>query len=83
MSRGVDGKKRTAYTIAAFQFFMLSYADDLVLLAPSPMELQALLIRLQTFCTANSLNINIAKTKAMFVNCDVYMSIWKSVIETV
>jgi hypothetical protein len=38
-SKGSDSKQRNIYTIAALQIFMLAYADDLVLLAPSPVEL--------------------------------------------
>ena len=35
-AEGTCRAKRTAYTIASLQLFMLLYADDIVLLAPSP-----------------------------------------------
>ena len=35
----IDGSKRRAYTIASLQLFLLAFADDLVLIAPSPTEL--------------------------------------------
>jgi hypothetical protein len=38
-SRGIGKQLRYAYTIASLQLFMLAFADDLVLLAPSPEEL--------------------------------------------
>jgi hypothetical protein len=38
-SRGIGKQLRFAYTIASLQLFMLAFADDLVLLAPSPEEL--------------------------------------------
>jgi hypothetical protein len=38
-SRGIGKSLRYAYTIASLQLFMLAFADDLVLLAPSPTEL--------------------------------------------
>jgi hypothetical protein len=42
----------------------------LVLIAPSPMELQLLMNCFVRFCNINDLDINIGKTKAMFVNCN-------------
>jgi phage host-nuclease inhibitor protein Gam len=48
---------------------MLAFADDLVLMAPSPEELQKLTDQLVAFCKANSLEINVGKTQAMYVNC--------------
>ena len=35
----INGIKRRAYTIASLQIFLLAFADDLVLLAPDPVEL--------------------------------------------
>ena len=35
----IDGSKRRAYTIASLQLFLLSFADDIVLIAPSPRDL--------------------------------------------
>ena len=37
--RNIIGSKRRAYTIASLQLFLLAFADDLVLVAPSPEEL--------------------------------------------
>ena len=39
VSRGIGHQLRHAYTIASLQLFMLAFADDLVLMAPSPEEL--------------------------------------------
>jgi hypothetical protein len=38
-SNNIDGTKRHAFTIASLQMFVLAFADDLVLLAPSPLDL--------------------------------------------
>ena len=35
----ISKRQRFAYTIASLQLFMLAFADDLVLIAPSPTEL--------------------------------------------
>ena len=35
----INNSKRHEYTIASLQLFMLAFADDLVLIAPSPFEL--------------------------------------------
>ena len=37
--KNVNNSKRHAYTIASLQLFLLAFADDIVLLAPSPDEL--------------------------------------------
>ena len=47
---------------------MLTFADDLILLAPFPEELQRLMDTCVQFCTENGLQINVKKTKAMYVN---------------
>jgi hypothetical protein len=39
VSKGIGKRQRFAYTIASLQLFMLAFADDLVLIAPSPTEL--------------------------------------------
>ena len=49
---------------------MLAFADDLVLVAPSSVELQLLFNCFASFCAMNDLHINIDKTKAMYVNCN-------------
>jgi hypothetical protein len=38
-AKNVNNSKRHAYTIASLQLFLLAFADDIVLLAPSPDEL--------------------------------------------
>ena len=48
---------------------MLAFADDIVLIAASPRELQLLVDKFVQFCQQNALAVNITKTKAMFVNC--------------
>jgi Reverse transcriptase (RNA-dependent DNA polymerase) len=35
-AHAINGNKRCAYTIASLQLFLLAFADDVVLLAPSP-----------------------------------------------
>jgi Reverse transcriptase (RNA-dependent DNA polymerase) len=65
----IRGCKRRAYTIASLQLFLLAFADDVVLIAPSPNELQLLLNCFANFCEANDLRINILKTQSMFINC--------------
>ena len=49
---------------------MLAFADDLVLVAPSSVELQLLFDCFASFCALNDLHINTDKTKAMYVNCN-------------
>jgi hypothetical protein len=63
--------------------FVLAFADDLVLLAPSPLALQQLLNHFLEFCNANDLEMNIGKTKAMFVNCSGILRVDNMKIETV
>jgi hypothetical protein len=41
------------------------YADDLVLVAPTPIDLQISVARLQTYCTENDLTVSIPKTKCL------------------
>lgn len=55
------------FTIATLNLFMLSFADDLVLLAPSVLSLQKLISLFSTFCTNNNLVINTKKTEVMLV----------------
>ena len=62
---------------------MLAFADDLVLIAPSPLELQLLMNCFVKFCDKNDLDINIGKTKAMFINCNEQIYVRKLKIETV
>ena len=69
-TRNIHGSKRRAYTIASLQLFMLAFADDLVLVAPSSVELQLLFDCFASFCALNDLSINTDKTKAMYVNCN-------------
>ena len=38
-ARHISSRQRHMYTIACFQLFMLAFADDLVLIAPSAGEL--------------------------------------------
>ena len=38
-TNNVDDTKRHTFTIASLQLFVLAFADDLVLLAPSPLAL--------------------------------------------
>ena len=66
--RNIDGSKRRYYTIASLQLFLLAFADDLVLIAPSPADLQKLIDCFANFCVENDLRINIGKTQALFVN---------------
>ena len=35
----IESSRRHAHTIASLQLFLLAFADDLVLIAPSPIEL--------------------------------------------
>lgn len=37
--RNIHNNRRHAYTIASLQLFMLAFADDIVLIAPTPLEL--------------------------------------------
>jgi Reverse transcriptase (RNA-dependent DNA polymerase) len=52
---------------------LLAFADDLVLIAPSPADLQKLIDCFANFCVENDLRINIGKTQALFVNGDSQM----------
>ena len=79
----IESGKRHEYTIASLQLFLLAFADDLVLVAPSPMELQLLINCFVRFCNINDLDINIGKTKAMFVNCNQQMYVCNKEIGTV
>jgi hypothetical protein len=72
-TRNIDGSKRRYYTIASLQLFLLAFADDLVLIAPSPADLQKLIDCFANFCVENELRINIGKTQALFVNGDSQM----------
>lgn len=47
---------------------LLLYADDLVLLASTRQELQALLNGLQTFCRAKGLTVNVRKSEVVVFN---------------
>lgn len=47
---------------------ILLYADDLVLLAESPAELQSMLDLLHTFCLHNALTVNIKKSEVVVFN---------------
>jgi hypothetical protein len=38
-AHNISKSKRRSYTIASIQLFLLAFADDVVLLAPSPTEL--------------------------------------------
>ena len=62
---------------------MLTFADDLVLLAPSPEEIQRLMDTCVEFCTENGLKINIKKTKAMYVNSHDILNVGEKQVETV
>ncbi len=67
-THNIDGSKRRYYTIASLQLFLLAFADDLVLIAPSPADIQKLIDCFANFCVENDLRINIGKTQALFVN---------------
>jgi len=45
--------------------FLLLYADDTVILAETPEEMQKALDKLNTYCKSYGLNINVSKTKVM------------------
>ena len=47
------------------EFRQLSYADDLVLVAESPIALQRLLDRLSEFCREEGMIVNTEKSKVM------------------
>ena len=47
---------------------LLLFADDLVLLAPSPLELQSSINLLDNYCKASKLSINLEKTKIVIFN---------------
>ena len=47
---------------------VLLYADDLVLLAESPAQLQSMLDVLQNFCACNSLTVNVKKSEVVVFN---------------
>ena len=47
---------------------VLLYADDLVILAESPQDLQALLDALHSFCRLNGMTVNIKKSDALVFN---------------
>jgi hypothetical protein len=47
---------------------LLLYADDIVLMASSPQELKDLLAALGAFCNANSMFVNLRKTKVVVFN---------------
>jgi hypothetical protein len=47
---------------------ILLYADDLVLLAESPAELQSMLDLLHSFCGHNALTVNVKKSEAVVFN---------------
>ena len=51
--------------IGMMKLYLLLYADDIVLFANSPTELQQLLDILQNYCTRYRLTVNTAKTKIM------------------
>ena len=51
--------------IGMMKLYLLLYADDIVLFAISPTELQQLLDILQNNCTRYRLTVNTAKTKIM------------------
>jgi hypothetical protein len=62
---------------------MLAFADDLVLVAPSSVELQLLFNCFAAFCEANDLQINTDKTKTMYVNCTGKLLLNQQEIKTV
>jgi len=47
---------------------VLLYADDLVLVAESPAQLQSMLDVLQNFCACNSLTVNVKKSEVVVFN---------------
>lgn len=47
------------------EIFLLAYADDLVVLADTPLECSKKLKALSKYCKLNKLEVNIAKTKIM------------------
>ena len=47
---------------------LLLFADDLVLLAPSPSELQSSINLLDNYCKGSKLSINLEKTKIVIFN---------------
>ena len=59
--------------IDMFQKFILLFADDTLLLAESPTELQYMLNKLCTYCKRWTITVNTAKTKVMLFKGQVPM----------
>ena len=53
------------FTINELKLFLISYADDQVVIATSPESLQSLLNDIENYCNLWGLKINTQKTKAM------------------
>ena len=51
---------------------VLLYADDLVLLAETPQELQAMMDKLSLFCQHNGMTVNIKKSECLVFNKRVF-----------
>ena len=51
------------------KLYLLLYADDAVLLAESPGDLQRSICAMKEFCDSWKLNVNVAKTKVVFGPC--------------
>lgn len=59
---GLQGLSINAFT----DILMLAYADDIVILANSPKDVQKKLTALESYCQANKLQINCDKTKVLY-----------------
>ena len=51
------------------KLYVLLYADDTVILAESPKELQLALDAMDQYCTLWKLKINVSKTKVLIFSC--------------
>ena len=59
-----------AIHVAGLAIIAALYADDLLLLAPTPTYLQASMDQLLLFCSESGLRVSGSKTVVMHVNCE-------------
>ena len=71
------------FMFATVQIFLMLFADDVVLVAPSVDLLQQMLDAFCQFTTEHHLSVNVEKTKCMLVNCNGTISCYGKAVDNV
>ena len=65
--------------VSYLKIYVLLYADDTILLAESPEELQAALYSMNLYCNDWNLKINVSKTKVVIFSRGKIIKLWQHV----